>query len=612
MPETVRAGHPRGETGVRRSLDLVAKRVCADRLDEDVIEWARKVLFDAGNPKGPRARTEAILKALKLELIWVPDPTDAEFIAKAGKLVGKNKKFWAGDCDEQVVALGAALGAVGVKVLVDGVGYHPGEITHVLLWAHDGQRWLAVDPSTNHPVGSWDTPARERVLNPYTGEVLCDSTSCMRDGRWIPDDVIYRREEGDYVGVGGTLGEAPVDRGDLGYCPEPTSYDEASLKAYAACEGDDAAVQLVKDQTGVNIAKCVGGTTVDWKCAAGKVTQYYTGIDPTGIFNDDGSINWNAVAVEASAAAAAAFCTAFGGGAAAPLCSAFGAQIGMAFTNIANAISAAWSEKSPPGFVAERGDLTVYQYLWSDYRLLALLSIRAMAATSYAAMKKLGVNWEKVTGEKLTMDQVEGKLVLLFGWKRPDGWRLVGAPNPFIVPLPHMAEMILPAGTVIGAAYKMVGASATTLSAFDKEFGLFAHDAVLTYIVRHYAGYGDVYDIANVYLDAGPYAVDRLPGDTQDFSYEPRYLYTNQKLNQMLDYFGANATVFKSMQAVWITSFESAARLMMQDAVKHPAPSFSLETAPPASSKSNAGLWWLFALGAAGGGYYYARKKRLI
>ncbi len=217
--QVTQTAHPRGEPGSRRSLNTVAERIKIDRLDPEVFKWASKALFDAGNPQGPHERATAILNAIRKELIWIPDALDAERIVRAGLLVGKDKQFWGEDCDGMSIATGAACASVGISVLVVGVGYpdpktkkYDGEVTHVLLaiFAKDKDpaksRWLFVEPSRrNYPVGTFDKMARERVIEPLTGDVVCDGAVCLADGGMsrVPELISYRRKQGDFIGISG-------------------------------------------------------------------------------------------------------------------------------------------------------------------------------------------------------------------------------------------------------------------------------------------------------------------------------------------------------------------------------------------------------------------------
>lgn len=186
MPTIEKRAHPRGETGARTSLDEVVKMIGQGRLNPDVREWAIKKLSEAGNPKGPKARAQALLAAIRREKIWVPDPINAEFMQGAHLTLGngvKPGKFAGGDCfpkgtlllDEKMRLRPIETIEVGERIW----GYDKWttvqakvfkgelEVSAIHLGSPDGYNQETVFLTPDHHVYAWDmrkeTPVEEHI-----------------------------------------------------------------------------------------------------------------------------------------------------------------------------------------------------------------------------------------------------------------------------------------------------------------------------------------------------------------------------------------------------------------------------------------------------------------
>jgi len=592
---------------VRDSLAQVAKRIAADRVDPDVMAWASKALSDAGFPKGQGARGAVILEAIRAELGWMPDALDAEVMMRAGLLIGKDKKFWGQDCDGLCIACGAALASVGIPVVVVGVGYAErdgqGNISHVLLWAHDGKRWQPVDPSTKHPYGSADKADRERVIEPLSGKVLCDADNCMLDGTRIPADVSYQRPQGDFVGVSG-----PPIRDELagfvdGPVPvipvqqsAPPTLDQAGLEAYAQQYGEQAARQLVIDQTGIDPGQYMSGGQVDWGKVAGAVSTYYAGFDASGFVDSSGNVDWRHAASAAGGAAAAAVCTSFGVGVFAVECSQIGSAIGAALYDVASS----WAPEAigfGPDF--EEIKLDVYGYIYSNANwsatVQAWLAARALSVTAYKSAYSLA----KIEGD------MTGRL-----------------------DLPSMVSRLDQAGLSAFPGWQsLVGGGV-----FAEQDHYISGDAVVTQTILKLG-----YDYMSMVYGGSSSA----PAEEFWEATTNRTFAADRSTQLCVDYLhnvvscSAGGFVAGSVVVTWDSSAESFVYSMndatraaflaaLQQAVegvlgqlkaeykaRHTAISISL--ASPASSSSGIGpLGWAAVIAAAGGGLYYARRERWI
>ncbi len=196
--------------------------VAEGRINPDVRSWTMLRLKSKGAPKGPKARSKALLEAVREQSDWVPDPTDAEFMAGAHLTLGDGVKppfFVMGDCDDLTIALMSSLIAtgtylaaaesVGTKAAIVGHAYGPDRmIEHVLgaIFDPNDNLWYYVDPSLkNMPFGECRPFVRERVYIVPSGELLCDDTVCLRPGgRAAGAPPMPRR--GDFVAVNGTPG----------------------------------------------------------------------------------------------------------------------------------------------------------------------------------------------------------------------------------------------------------------------------------------------------------------------------------------------------------------------------------------------------------------------
>lgn len=99
------------------------------------------------------------------------------------------------NCDDAVVAYGAACEAAGIPTAVVGAGFGPERsISHVLLMVSDGEgKWVYADPSAKgYKFGQYKTPTREIILDTLTGEILCDDTMCSprMAGKVLNDDAL--------------------------------------------------------------------------------------------------------------------------------------------------------------------------------------------------------------------------------------------------------------------------------------------------------------------------------------------------------------------------------------------------------------------------------------
>lgn len=214
--------HPRGEEGIRKSIEEIVAQVEAGRMDPKTLAWARETVAMAGYPSDRMEIASAILNRLRSERGFIEDPVDAEAVVSSACLLDgcHGLKFFGEDCDGLLIGFLSAVEAVGVEAALVNHAYDPkGQIVdHVLAAVYDrppdnprkphnlAGRWIRCDPATKQPFGTVSKPTRERFFLIPGGKLLCDHV-----GGFCPDEKLARvgavRENlrpsgGDFVGVG--------------------------------------------------------------------------------------------------------------------------------------------------------------------------------------------------------------------------------------------------------------------------------------------------------------------------------------------------------------------------------------------------------------------------
>lgn len=205
----VKRPHPPGPEGIRTSLREVALKGGEGRHDQGVIVWTRRTIELARLDRGiradtPRKRAEVLLGELQSR-VWTPDPSGVELIPAARLLacdVRKDKDcIGTDDCDGKTVALVASALSVDVPTVIVGHSYREDRsIGHVLSAMHLDGAWHYADPTlVDEPIGSVVPFTYERVLEPFTGKVLCEGKKCLAT---VSKDILEYVPEGQFVGLG--------------------------------------------------------------------------------------------------------------------------------------------------------------------------------------------------------------------------------------------------------------------------------------------------------------------------------------------------------------------------------------------------------------------------
>jgi hypothetical protein len=232
-PMVVRRPHPSGMAGVRISAQEVADRIARDMRDEAIMKWSRRTIAEANLP-GPRGRPDpdaivaALFAAIKKIVAFVKDPLGTELMVSARHLLCLDAYcVRAGDCDDQLIVLGACTMSVGIPVRLRIRRYAGQDQAHVTMLYDSNPRlggpWRCIDPSTDSGACSNAPYAEEFTIdvNPGAGELMFIGVG---EPPWEDD------------GRGGDLGQGeetlPADQADA--WAEQVQIAQASLQASAA------------------------------------------------------------------------------------------------------------------------------------------------------------------------------------------------------------------------------------------------------------------------------------------------------------------------------------------------------------------------------------------
>lgn len=210
--------HPPGNEGTNFSLNEMGKFIRDGRNDPRVRAWAGKVLLAAGRPATTAAKAQAILNAIRTQVLYEQDPVNTEMMVKphVTLCLGKDLCMPVGDCDDLVICFCSAIMSLGYECRIVGAAYNTERATHVLCAVLDEKgNWLYVDPShPTYPVGKSFPASKEWVVDPISGKMSSGGTVTTLG---------KEPEHGDFIGVGAVpvdpaepvgVGEVPVGVGE--------------------------------------------------------------------------------------------------------------------------------------------------------------------------------------------------------------------------------------------------------------------------------------------------------------------------------------------------------------------------------------------------------------
>jgi hypothetical protein len=346
-----------------------------------------------------------------------------------------------------------------------------------------------------------------------------------------------------------------------------------ALQQYAAAHTAKEVHDYVLSETGIDTNAYVKNGTVDWNAVASATSAYYLGIDVGGFINSDGSINWRSAAADAGGAAAAAFCTAYGLGAVASMCSSFGGSIAGALYDVgADFIKFFTGSATPPSPAnAAEMQLAVLSWLRSPAgsaqrnRLARLLALRAMAITSYQVLVRLQAAWNKGTGQRASLQDIQTKLAT-HGWLWSPAFNHVGGKSIYSTSANWTVFQL--ANTVFGVQ------GSGSLTDFDRNLGIFTTDRWDVYPVESVLRRGGGSPIVEVIPGSPAFG---LTSSTAAVAYSAGqasntfgtfdgsvYVLHDAALVQWLDSMD-KLLIFDAYRQAWADSLEKATRAVIRD-----------------------------------------------
>jgi hypothetical protein len=222
--------YPRGWGGLHRGLLELAHRIKAAARDHQVIAEASQILHAANLPI-PRGRIDptrtvrALFAAQKGRITFVRDPVNTERMASTAQLWCLPGELCvpAGDCDDQIIALGGMTLAVGIPVRVVTRLYAGQAQTHTTMQYESSPKyegkWVGIDPSTESGSVSTKPYLKEWIIEVDMGS---ETEPGVFVGMGDVPDVI--EAEGFTVGGVGTMGAGespPATPPFTGPLPDP-------------------------------------------------------------------------------------------------------------------------------------------------------------------------------------------------------------------------------------------------------------------------------------------------------------------------------------------------------------------------------------------------------
>ena len=264
----------RSYTGTRHTLQEMARMIRDGSSSPAMRQFAEAVVRNAGVAANVRISdlraAEILLEYVRKNVRYRPDPHQTEYVQSPEITLcvpGASICIPVGDCDDEVVALGALFGAYGIQVKIMKQTFDAAaEQEHVLIIFKDAERgdglgtggsgrWLAADPTVDKPIGWRATALKEEIVDPVNpsgaGEV-----------------------QAEYVGVGGLGAGEPL-----------------SSASYLATLQDIVAVQSTR--VAVAVETCNSQTPLDvltnasWDVLARRALTFASG-DATSTSVDEG------------------------------------------------------------------------------------------------------------------------------------------------------------------------------------------------------------------------------------------------------------------------------------------------------------------------------------
>ncbi len=140
---------PNGAAGVFTTASTMRQLINAYKTDVELRSTAANLVFLTPE-KNDYAEVEAIFNFVRDNIRYLKDVHNVETLTTPDRTL----QLGYGDCDDQVVLLGAMLESIGYPTRIVLTGYgDPGIFEHVYLQALVQNHWVDMDPTEQIPLG---------------------------------------------------------------------------------------------------------------------------------------------------------------------------------------------------------------------------------------------------------------------------------------------------------------------------------------------------------------------------------------------------------------------------------------------------------------------------
>jgi hypothetical protein len=254
--------HPAGMRGVRMSTEYVRAAIARDRNNRFLVPWVRRVIQAANlpDPRGypnPANVVAALFAAQKSEMAFVKDPVGGEMMATASSLLCLDPNGFCllgGDCDDQLIVLGASVMSAGIPVRLLVRRYPRMAQAHIVL-QYDadplaGGAWTCIDPSTDTGACS-SAPYAEQLIVEILGNVQQEGGHFLGLGAPDPSSALDLVDEVDEQGTLGAPGDVLAPDVAQGWLDQLQGAQNALVRARARLSQNAAAYDAVRADLGL-------------------------------------------------------------------------------------------------------------------------------------------------------------------------------------------------------------------------------------------------------------------------------------------------------------------------------------------------------------------------
>ncbi len=178
VPRITRVLVPRGQPCTLITARLMARLIREGAKDFYVRQKAIQIFRERRvRPKDRLGEVCALFEWVHDNVRYTRDIFRVELLHSARRML----ELQAGDCDDMTIVLGAMLISTGHPVRLALAGFRPNKphsYSHVYPEVNVGGRWIAIDASTDRPVG-WSPPAMwKRICEIEKDGIRCSPATC--------------------------------------------------------------------------------------------------------------------------------------------------------------------------------------------------------------------------------------------------------------------------------------------------------------------------------------------------------------------------------------------------------------------------------------------------